>query len=119
MHHVVIISFLTSHVSCSSPDSFQVHFKEVPLKVRVVLVLGRLPVLPTSSTRMATLTAQLCSPEEQRLSAQPNAPIHCLTRNESVALAVSTLSSPVHWSASDLLRSSSPSQAHYHWPLAS
>ena len=48
--------------------------------------LGRSPILPPSS--MATLTAQFCSPEEQVISAKANAPIHCLTRNESIALAV-------------------------------
>jgi hypothetical protein len=37
---------------------------------------------------MATLSAQFCTPEEQALSATSNAPLHCLTRNESIALAV-------------------------------
>ena len=39
---------------------------------------------------MATLTSQYCTPEERTLSARPNAPLHCFTRNESIALAVCT-----------------------------
>jgi len=39
---------------------------------------------------MATLDAQFCSPEERVLSAKPNPRLHCLTRNESIALAVCT-----------------------------
>ena len=37
---------------------------------------------------MSTLLAQLCSPEEQVISGRGNAPLHCLTRNESIVLAV-------------------------------
>ena len=37
---------------------------------------------------MSTLQAQLCSPEEQVVSGRGNAPLHCLTRNQSIVLAV-------------------------------
>ena len=37
---------------------------------------------------MSTLSENLCSPEELRISAQRNAPSRCLSRNESIALAV-------------------------------
>jgi len=39
---------------------------------------------------MTTLSAQLCTPEEQTISARANAPLHCLTRDESIALAFVT-----------------------------
>jgi hypothetical protein len=47
---------------------------------------------------MATLSAQLCTPEEQALSAQSNAPVYCLTRDESIALTVCI---PLFFRASD------------------
>ena len=37
---------------------------------------------------MSTLSEHLCSPEELRISALSNAPSRCLSRNESIALAV-------------------------------
>ena len=42
---------------------------------------------------MATLDAQLCSPEERALSARPGALLHCLPRDESIALAVCVVAS--------------------------
>jgi len=37
---------------------------------------------------MDTLSTQYCTPEQQAISALANAPIHCLTRDESIGLAV-------------------------------
>jgi hypothetical protein len=60
-----------------------------PLEYKVLSLCRRVQTFsPPLARAMDSVTLQYCTPEEQLLSAQPNAPLHCLNRNESIAIAV-------------------------------